>query len=201
MPADSANPSESQSGSDLVSRIRAGDSAAEAELVYRYSRGVSVILSTIVTQRCDVDDVRQETLRIALKKIRQGDVREPEKLSGFISSLARNLAVQHFRHSSRREVTGTIEVESPLGDPAPNPFQQVLRQENASIVRQVLSEVTPARYREILYRYYVAEEEKDEICSDLGLSSLHFNRVLQRARDRYRELYMKAARRSAVTHK
>jgi RNA polymerase sigma-70 factor (ECF subfamily) len=196
MAANPANPSVSPSGSDLVSRIQAGDSAAEEELVHRYSRGVSVILSTIVAQVCDMEDLRQETLRVALTKIRQGDVREPEKLSGFISSLARNLAIQHFRHSSRREVTGTIEAESPLADPSPSPFQQVLRQENASIIRQVLSEVRPVRYREILYRYYVAEEEKDRICARLGLSSLHFNRVLQRARDRYRELYLKAARRS-----
>jgi hypothetical protein len=35
----------------------------------------------------------QETFRIALEKIRRGDVREPEKLSGFMGGIARNLVI------------------------------------------------------------------------------------------------------------
>ena len=46
-----------------------------------------------------------------------------------------------------------------------------------------------ARDRQVLFRFYIAEENKEDICSDLGLSSLHFNRVLFRARERFRELY------------
>jgi RNA polymerase sigma-70 factor (ECF subfamily) len=44
----------------------------------------------------------------------------------------------------------------------------------------------------------VAEEDKARICADLGLSSLHFNRVLNRARDRYRELYLEAVRKGVA---
>jgi RNA polymerase sigma-70 factor (ECF subfamily) len=44
----------------------------------------------------------------------------------------------------------------------------------------------------VLFRFYVVEDDKDRICADLGLTSLHFNRVLHRARERYRELYERA---------
>ena len=51
------------------------------------------------------------------------------------------------------------------------------------------------RDREILLRFYIAEEDKDRIAADYGLSSLQFNRVLHRARQRYKELLTGAARR------
>lgn len=34
---------------------------------------------------------------------------------------------------------------------------------------------------------------EQRICPDLGLPGIHFNRVIHRARERYRELYEKAA--------
>ena len=192
MPAESAPVSEAGPSPDLVARIIARDPGAEEELVHRYSRGVSFILSGSIANPSAVEDLRQETFRIALEKIRNGDVREPERLSGFVCGVAHNLARAYFRQSSRREVTGAGDAAILVADPAPSPMQQLLRAENARIVRQVLGEVTPARYRQILYRYYVADEEKDQICADLGLTSVHFNCVLQRARDRYRELYTRA---------
>ena len=44
------------------------------------------------------------------------------------------------------------------------------------------------RDRQILLRFYIAEEDKDRIAADYGLSSLQLNRVLHRARQRYKEL-------------
>jgi RNA polymerase sigma-70 factor (ECF subfamily) len=67
----------------------------------------------------------------------------------------------------------------------------LLATEKAGIVRRILNELRPARDREVLYRFYIAEQEKEHICAELGLTSLHFNRILFRARERYRELYEK----------
>ena len=53
----------------------------------------------------------------------------------------------------------------------------------------MLAELKNDRDREILSRYYIADENKEDICRDLELSDLHFNRVLFRARQRYRELF------------
>jgi RNA polymerase sigma-70 factor (ECF subfamily) len=47
---------------------------------------------------------------------------------------------------------------------------------------------------QVLYRFYIADDEKEQICADLGLTSLHLNRVLHRARERFRELYERAMR-------
>ncbi len=176
-----------QSG-ELVARILAGEKAAESELVERYSRGVFIILNRATGDHALSEDLSQETFRLALEKIRRGEVREPEKLSGFICSLARNLATDHYRRSrSSGQVDDPAAVES-IAATAPSQLDDVLRAEKSKRVRQLLSELSD-RDREVLQRFYIEEEDKDQICADLKLSSLHFNRVLHRARERYRELY------------
>lgn len=180
---------EPSAGEGLVHRIRAGDPAAESELVSRYARGVRMILHRSTRDRSIVDDLCQETFRIAIEKIRRGDVRDPKRLSGFMCALARNLTVEHFRRSRRAPALGpTAEA-----DPAPSQLELLLADERAGIARKVLSELGTDRDRQILFRFYVAEESKARICADLQLSSLHFNRVLFRARERYRELYQAMA--------
>jgi RNA polymerase sigma-70 factor, ECF subfamily len=179
---------------DLVNCIRAGDQQAEAELVERYSRGIMIIIRREVSDTTVVDDLYQETFRIVLEKIRQGQVRDPMKLSGFVCSIARNLAIHHFRHAARWERLIEIEEAIPLPSSVPNQFEELLQKENAAIVRQVIMGLPTERDRQVLFRFYIAEEEKGKICADLGLTSLHFNLVLYRARERYRELYEHAMR-------
>ena len=56
---------DSSAGEVLVGRIRSGDAAAETELVSRYARGVRMIVSRGTRDRSVVDDLCQETFRIA----------------------------------------------------------------------------------------------------------------------------------------
>lgn len=179
---------------DLVSRIRAGDRQAEAELVERYSRGVMIIIRREVHETVAVEDLHQEGFRIVLEKIRRGDVREPEKLSGFVCGVARNLVIDHFRRAARQENNAEIEEAVSIPHPAPDQLQELLRKEKADLVRQVLKEMSNERDIQALYRFYIADDDKEQICADLGLTSLHFNRVLHRARERFRELYERAMR-------
>ena len=181
--------SDTRGGAELVSRIVAGDQQAEAELVERYSRGVMFILRRETCGASAADDLYQETFRIALEKIRRGDLREPEKLSGFMCSIARNLAVAYFRRASRQESLTVVEEAAQQPSPAPDQLDELLQREKATLVRRVINELPADRDRQILFRFYIAEEEKERICADLGLTNIHFNRVLHRARQRYRELY------------
>ena len=189
---ETAATSDAGSAADLVSRIRAGDRQAEAELVERYSRGVKVIIRTKTGNAAIAEDRYQETFRIVLEKIRQGDVREPEKLSGFICSVARNLVIDYFRRTAQQKSLTEIDESDLLPHHAPSQLEVLLQKEKVAIVRQVISGLPTDRDRQVLFRFYIAEEEKEEICAALGLTSLHFNRVLHRARERYKELYEKS---------
>jgi RNA polymerase sigma-70 factor (ECF subfamily) len=179
---------------DLVSRIRAGARQAEAELVERYSNGVMIIIIREVRDTAVAEDLYQETFRIVLEKIRQGDVREPERLSGFVCGVARNIVIDYFRRVARQESMTEIEEAAHIPHPAPDQLQKLLQKEKADLVRQVLKEMPNERDVQALYRFYIADDDKEQICADLGLTSLHFNLVLHRARERFRELYRQAMR-------
>jgi len=181
-------------GLDLASRIRLGDRQSETELVERYKRVVMSIIRREVGVSAVAEDLYQETFCIVIEKIRQGDIREADRLSGFVCSVARNRVIKYFQRLPRHEsLTDTTEAAH-LPHHASNPLEQLLRKENADIVRQVLKEMPNERDIQLLFRYYLAEDDKEKICADLGLTALHFNRVLHRARARYRELYEQAIR-------
>jgi RNA polymerase sigma-70 factor (ECF subfamily) len=179
-------PAEPGSPRELAMRIQAGERMAESELVERYRRGVSIIIGRIVADSSLSDDLCQETFRLVLEKVRRGDLREPEKLSGFVCGVARNLAIEQVRQPRRMQ---PLEEGLPLPDPKQDPLDELLAQEQIKAVRQVLEEMKEPRDREILRRFYLMEDEKESLCVEFGISSLHFNRVLYRARERFRELY------------
>ncbi len=180
---------------EVVRRIRAGDPGAENELVRRYHRGVAAILRRSGAEMPAAEDLSQETFALALRKIREGEVRQPERLAGFLCSLARNLAIEHFRRAGARRIAGSPDEDVP--SPAASALDELLRAERAALVRTVLAELPSERDRQVLRRFYLADEDKEKICKDLGLSSLHFNRVIFRARERYRDMYLEKTKSSA----
>jgi RNA polymerase sigma-70 factor (ECF subfamily) len=179
---------------DLVSRIRAGDQQAEAELVECYNRVVTSIIRRKVGDTAAADDLYQETFCIVLEKIRDGDIREAEKLPGFVCAVARNRVIKYFQRAAQQERLAEAEKIVSLAHPAADQLEQLLQKEEADIVRQILKEMTSERDIQVLFRFYLAEHDKEQICADLGLTSLQFNLVLHRARQRYKELYEQAMR-------
>ena len=177
------------SASELAIRVAEGSPEAEAELVRRFSRGVELIVSQSIPDRSVVEDIRQDTFRIAIQKIRARDLQSPDKLAGFVLAIARNLSITYHRRPARAEIGDEPLATRP--DSGDTQLEWLLQQEKAALVRQILGEMHSARDREILHRFYLSEHAKERICEDLGLTSLHFNRVLFRARERYRELFEK----------
>lgn len=188
MKAIEENSGERTEAAELVARIVAGDPAAEAELIETYSRGVLCLLRQQTGNRDLADDLHQETFCVALERLRAGELEQPDSLAAFLRSIARNLALAHYRKRARRRTDEDSESVERASQMRASQFSRMRRLEEAQLVRQVLEELSTERDRQILFRFYIAEDEKAEICNDLNLSSLHFNRVLFRARQRFRDL-------------
>jgi RNA polymerase sigma-70 factor, ECF subfamily len=182
---------------DLVRRIQAGEPAAESELVARFSRGLLLMLRRLVQNPALADDLHQETLALVIQKIRRGEVREPEKLAGFLRSTARNLFIADRRKEARYQALDDGEKEGPrpLTDRAPAPLERVLAEEEARQVQRLLGELRFDRDRQLLLRFYLSDDSKEKLCADLEIEPERFNKVLFHARERLRELWERAEKR------
>lgn len=182
------DPLEAKIATDLVRRIAAGDASAEGELVQRYSRGLLYLLRRLGAPPELADDLHQETFRIVLERLRRRELDDPAGLAGFLRGIAHNLMTAERRKTARRRTNPDEEQLEQAVHPAPSQLSSVLFDEEAATVRKLIGELPNDRDRQLLLRFYVAEEDKESICADLGLESLHFNRVLFRARQRFKEL-------------
>jgi len=187
---------------DLVRRIQAGDPAAESALVARFSHGLLLMLRRLVQNPALADDLHQETFVLVLGKIRGGEVREPERIAGFIRGTARNLFIADRRKEARyrplddgREEGEGMRPEPSLADRAPAALDRALAQEEARQMRRLLDELRFDRDRQLLLRFYLSDDGKEEICADLGIEPERFHQVLFRARERLRELWEHAEKR------
>lgn len=184
-----------------MGQIRAGDRRAEERLVALYGRGIALLLDRHTNGRPEAEDLFQDTFRLVLEKLRRGELREPAKLQSYIAQIARSLAIEHFRKATRRKTDSDSDMVQEVPAAGPSPLSNLLAGESAALARRVIQQLGNDRDRHILFRFYIAEEDKERICADYGLSSLQFNRVLHRARERYRELFLEtsAGRRHLAT--
>ncbi len=173
---------------DLMARIRAGDTAAEAELVERFGPTLAFLARRHTRDAAAAEDLYQETLILALEKIRADAVHDAEKLPAFLRALVRNLALKVYRRHGVSKEVPEDEHSEPVADSA-GPLQHLLGQERQRMTRNVLRYLGNERDRQVLFRFYLQEEPSAAICRDLDLGQDHFYRVLHRARQRFRQLW------------
>jgi len=165
----------------------------EAEMVERYSRGLEYLLARQIGDGERARDLLQETFCIAIEKLRNTEIEQPERLAGYLRGIAIRVALNAGRRS-RREPIG---LDSAAIEAVPHKerrqFQHVADEETQAAVHKILQSMPVERDRELLIRFYVYDQDKQEICRELGLNSLHFNRVLFRAKGRFRKLLEKTA--------
>ncbi|WP_281559790.1 sigma-70 family RNA polymerase sigma factor [Thalassomonas sp. RHCl1] len=180
--------SEAEVARSLVARILNGEAAAETEMVQRYNRGLVFMLNHRARNHALAEDLAQETWRIVIEKVRGGDLKDPSKLAAFIVQTGKNQLLMIYRGSHHKKTTTEVDTAQSL-DPASQPQLIIERYNTALIVRKLVDEMKTPRDRELILRFYIKEEEKQQICQDLGLNELHFNRVLFRARQRFKQLW------------
>jgi RNA polymerase sigma-70 factor, ECF subfamily len=155
--------------------------------VYRDYSGLGALILRRVRDPEVAADIIQDAVLTTLQKLRSGDISRPENVRGYLYHVALN----HLRNFRRKDKASTSsgerinELPEVRGDPI---WEQVGRPQWALAARQMLDEMPVRRDREVLIRFYLLDEQKQRICQELGLSQQHFNRVMFRARNRFRQL-------------
>jgi len=182
---------------ELVARIRAGDQRAMEELYALFSKGIRFYLCRQLGPQ-ELDDKVHDTFLIVVQAIRDGDLREPERLMGFVRTVVRRQVVAHIDSAvqSRREQTG---LQSGLGisDGRSNPEEDAIAQQRLEIMEKVLRSVS-RRDREILTRFYLLGQSQEQICVGMNLTETQFRLLKSRAKARFGQLGKRKLRRRPI---
>lgn len=190
---DSKLAEEARAATHIALGVRNGRSGAETELVERYSDGLRYLLLRRTRDDERAQDLLQDTLSIAIAKLRDKDLENPERLAGYLRGIAIRAALNAGRRQQREPYPMESEAVAEIPDREPRQFDHVAREQTQAAVHKLLRSMPIKRDRELLTRFYVQDQDKEEICRALGLDSLHFNRVLFRAKKRFRKLLEKSA--------
>ncbi len=171
----------------LVARIRAGDESAMEELYRVFSRGVRYYLCRQLGPQ-ELDDRVHDAFLIVVQAIQRGDLREPERLMGFVRTVVRRQVAAHIDHAvhSRKEEVD-LEVGSRIADFRHNPESNAAERQRAELMAHVLRGLS-AKDREILTRFYLREQPQEQICEEMALSETQFRLLKSRAKARFGEL-------------
>jgi len=171
---------------DLVERIRNGQPSAMEDLYRVFSRGVRFFLYRQLGSQ-DLDDKVHDVFLIVVQAIRRGDLREPERLLGFIRTIVRRQVAAHIDHAvhDRRERTG-LEAGGGICDLRADPEEAAMRRQRDEIMEKVLRSIS-RRDREILTRFYLMEQSQQEICRQMKLNETQLRLLKSRAKARFGE--------------
>ncbi|MFN7934389.1 MAG: sigma-70 family RNA polymerase sigma factor [Bryobacteraceae bacterium] len=172
---------------DLVDRIQAGEPSGMEDLYRIFSKGVRFYLCRQLGAQ-ELEDKVHDTFVIVVQAIRRGDLREPDRLMGFIRTVVRRQVAAHIDVAiqSRREHMG-IEGSPSLVDASSDPEENYIVQQKAELMEKILGGM-PKRDREILTRFYLDEQPQDQICREMSLSETQFRLLKSRAKSRFGEL-------------
>ena len=158
-----------------------------AELYELFSHGIRFYLCRQLGPQ-ELDDKVHDTFVVVVQAIRRGELREPERLMGFVRTIVRRQVAAHIDrvvHDRREqaEIDSSVRVPDPRG----NPEEAAIFHQRISLIQRVLAELSQ-RDREILTRFYIDEQSQERICSDMGLTETQFRLLKSRAKARFGEL-------------
>ena len=173
--------------SGMVDRIQRNDETAMEELYRVFSRGIRFYLCRQLGPQ-DLDDRVHDCFLIVVQAIRKGDLREPERLMGFVRTIVRRQIAGHIETAvqTRRQQVD-IETSGAIPDRRLDPETFVIGRQEEELAATVLKGIS-RRDREILTRFYLHEQSQEQICQEMRLTETQFRLLKSRAKARFGEL-------------
>lgn len=171
----------------VVERIRDGDQLAVEELYRVFSRGIRYYLCRQLGPQ-DLDDRVHDCFLVVIQAIKKGDLREPERLMGFVRTIVRRQIAGYIEGMVEiRKKQVDIEFGSIIPDDKLNPERSAMSKQEEEIAVKVLKTISN-RDREILTRFYLHEQSQEVICREMSLTETQFRLMKSRAKAKFGEL-------------
>src|ERR1039457_969014 len=128
---------------ELVEKIRQNDPDGLEELYRVFSRGVRFYLCRQLGPQ-DLGARVHDTFLIVAQAIQGGELREPDRLMGYVRTIVRRqVAAQIEDNVRRRNQQFDLDWGLAVRDTGSNPEQAAIRQENQQIAVKVLKSIAP----------------------------------------------------------
>jgi RNA polymerase sigma factor (sigma-70 family) len=171
----------------LALRVQQGEDAGMRELYDIFAKGVRFMLYRQLGAE-DLDDRVHDVFVMIAQSIRNGELRDPAKLMGYIHTVVRRQIAGYIdRAVNLRRSRVDLDFDEALSDAKPNPENEAMERECRDIAFRVLRSL-PKRDREVLSRFYLDEQSVEEICRALDLTETQFRLIKSRAKARFGEI-------------
>jgi len=170
---------------DYVNRLTKGDSETEAHFTSYFGSLLLIKLRGRLRSPQFIEDVRQETFLRVLNVLRnKGGVQHPERLGAFVNSVCEHVIFEFARAGNRYQQTSETTAEP--ADETPSAESQCMNEERKSLIRRVMTTLATTD-QHILRKVFLEEQDKDQICKELGIDRdylrVRIHRALGRCRD------------------
>jgi RNA polymerase sigma-70 factor (ECF subfamily) len=181
----------------LVSQIKAGEDAGMEQLYKLFSRGIRYYLCRQLGPQ-ELEDKVHDTFLIVVNAIKRGDLREPERLMGFVRTVVRRQVAGYIENAvhTRRD-QADLESGAAVADRKHNPEQEAIIREKAALMRTSLQALSQ-RDRDILVRFYLKEQPQEQICQEMSLTETQFRLLKSRAKAKFGEIGRKKLTSSGI---
>ena len=172
---------------DIVDRIQAGDNSGAQDLYRVLGKGMKWLLCRGIGHD-GAEDQLHNLFVILLEHIRNGTVRDPERLMGMARTIAKRQISAHVDVSIKSRLRrGDDDTACRVPSKILTPDEALTIRRKVDTMKTVLSELSQ-RDREILTKFYLKEQTQDQICREMGLSDTQFRLLKSRAKARFGEL-------------
>lgn len=178
--------SEEPSWPQVVDKIRAGEPSGMEELYRIFSKGIRYYLYRQLGPQ-DLDDKIHDIFLIITQSIQRGDLRDPERLMGYVRTVVRRQVAAHIDTAVQARRNSDISDSRHTCDHGLNPEGGLIERQNEELALRILNSLHK-RDREVLVRFYLDEQPADRICQEMGLSETQFRLIKSRAKARFGEL-------------
>jgi RNA polymerase sigma factor (sigma-70 family) len=172
------------SDTDLLAAVRAGDTAAYGTLYERHRSAARKLAYGLARDPADVDDLVAETFAKVFASLRAG--RGPlVAFRAYLNTTMRHVCYHHARNDRRLEFTDDLtryDEGQPFTDPA---LDRLERTYAAAAFRQL-----PERWRDVLWHTEVEGNSPTEVAVLLGMTPNAVAVLAHRAREGLRSLYL-----------
>jgi RNA polymerase sigma-70 factor, ECF subfamily len=167
---------------DYVSRLSAGDRSTGEHFAGYFGELISRKLRGRVRSPGAVEEIRQETFVRVLQTLREGGLRDPERLGGFVYRVCENVFLEWIRGNGR--LVQMNEGVDDWPDLRINLNAPLINEERRRMVQAVLATLR-RRDREVLRLILFEEVDKGEACQRLGVDEGYLRVLLHRATSRF----------------